>query len=80
MMPGLASSEEQHPLLKREEPGSTPAEDKSFFGLTREKLISHLARLSINANLQEKRRRHHPSTKDRCQIPLSKRVAQAQPE
>ena len=32
-----ASSEEQLPLLEREDPGSTPAEDKSFFGFAHEK-------------------------------------------
>ena len=64
--------------MEREDPGSTPAEKKLFFGLSHEKLISYLARLSIKANLWEKE--DSEIYQRNMLIPLSKRVAQAQPE
>ena len=67
MLPGPASSEEQHSLLEREDLDSTTSEDKSFFGLAHEKLISHLAQLLIKANLWGKKKTA-PSTEERCQF------------
>ena len=75
---GWLCSEEQNPLLEQEDPGSTPAEDQSFFRLAHEKLISHLAQLLINTNLRKNKDR--AIYRRKMLISLWKRVVQAQPE
>ena len=75
---GPASLEDKHLLWEREEPSSTPAEEKSFVGLVHEFLNNAHYMLHYLDQLKSTgKKKTAPSTKENMTIPLTEKVCES---